>query len=231
MRKSVDNNCPISSSFNTPVPFQFGANGLFYIIRGNVPLEQYKTIDRSGLIYHTNTVTISSLQSCDYRILRIVVYDYHNAESFDFFGGDLIICVKNAEGNYKYGVENFIFIPYLNFFYKLDDTLQSDETADLRIYDRFIKPWQNCSAKLRCIAALHRLSFQLIKNSNLTTTHENFHELVHLQTLINTWGNINSEVVELFDGYEEKQKLIKKPALDKTKNFITPDTHRRIRLD
>ena len=230
MRKSVDDKCPINSSFNTPVPFQFGANGIFYIARGDVPLESYLIVDDSDPIYNSEAVTVTNHQSHDFRLIKLNVKNHVNADPFDFFGGDLIICTNPRVGYVTNPrADNFIFIPYLNLFYKLDKTISVSQFENV-IYDEFIRPWCECPAKLRCIAALHRLSFQLIKNADSSDAEENQRDLRHLQTLINVWSGNNHEI-EIFDGLEEKAKLIKKSALDKTRNFIASDTHRRIRVD
>lgn len=218
MRKAVTNELTLENSLYTPVAVTLTEKVAFFIIRGDVSLEERLFIDvitdgDANVVYRDGNLVIRDFRDENARVLDITVDTptQENTCAFDFYGGDLVI-VRPKDASWA----GYVFLPYLNLFYLIGDPSE-------------IEIWAPMSNELRCIAAIHKLCSQLILSSKTTPEEDVMYELRNLQKLARAWTNPNT--LDSFDWEKEARSLLDNSVVPKIKKFAVNTSHRRIRLD
>ncbi len=218
MRKAVTNELTLENSLYTPVAVTLTEKVAFFIIRGDVSLEERLFIDvitdgDANVVYRDGNLVIRDFRDENARVLDITVDTptQENTCAFDFYGGDLVI-VRPKDASWA----GYVFLPYLNLFYLIGDPSE-------------IEIWAPMSNELRCIAAIHKLCSQLILSSKTTPEEDVMYELRNLQKLARAWTNPNT--LDSFDWEKEARSLLDNNVVPKIKKFAVNTSHRRIRLD
>jgi hypothetical protein len=218
MRKDITHELTLENSLHTPVPVTLTEKVAFFIIRGDVALDEKLftaaiTGGNDNIVYCDSSLIIRDFRDDRARVLDITVDtpSQENTCTFDFYGGDFVIINPNHAS-----CSGYVFLPYLNLFYRIGGLSE-------------IEIWAPMSNELRCIAAIHDLCSKLILVSKTTPEEDVMYELRNLQKLACAWTDPN--ILDGFDWEKEARSLLDKNVVPKIKKFAVNTSHRRIRLD